>query len=87
MDKDKIITIIKNILSEELNLHIKDIEPEKNLLELGIDSITFMMLLVFVEERLSIEIDLADGLNEEYSKVTFAAFIDAICKKLQYKNK
>lgn len=86
MNKDNIILIIKEILNNEIELSVKDTKPDKTLIELGIDSISLMTLIVYIEDRLSIEIDLTDGLSEEYSKITLDTFIKAIQGKLEQQN-
>jgi len=83
MDRENIISLIEEILSNELELGIKDLEPQKTLLELGIDSISLMTLIVYIEEKLSIEIDLAGDLSAEYSKITMDALVKCISEKLE----
>lgn len=83
MNKDNIILLIEEILNNELELNINNIEPDKTLLELGIDSISLMSLIVYLEEKLSIEIDLTGGLNDEYSKITLDTLVRSVAEKLE----
>ena len=75
--------LISKILKEELNQENKELDLNKTLVESGIDSITLMMLIVYIENELNIEIDLLDGLNEEYSQITVNALVKAISNKLE----
>lgn len=83
MSTNSIIMLIKKILTEELDLEDKELELEKTLLESGIDSITLMMLIVYIENELSIEIDMTEGLNDEYSQMTVNTLVRAICNKME----
>ena len=82
MNTDKIISLIQKILKSEMEVEIEKIETDKTLFELGIDSIRLMMLIVYIEDELSIEIDMADGLNEEYNQITIETLINAIRGKI-----
>lgn len=52
--------------------------PDDHLSDVGIDSIGFMMIVVFIEEEFHIEID--DILSEEGSSITFGELADYIIK-------
>lgn len=78
MKREEIVNLTKNILNDELNICMNDIFEEKTLLELGIDSISLMTLIVYIEDRLSIEIEVSDVLVDDYSKITLDMLVNAI---------
>lgn len=85
MKRDEIVLLIKQILKDEIKMDINKVELHNTLEELGIDSISFMMLIVHVENRLSIEIDMIEGLDEEFSKLTIDMLVNVISGRLDQK--
>ena len=83
MSRDNIILLIEHILNNELELNVKDLYLDKTLLSLGIDSISFMTLIVYLEDKLSIEIELIDGLSDEYTKITLDTLVGIIFGKVE----
>ena len=83
MKSEEIIAKIERIINKELEINTKNIKPNKTLLELGIDSIRFMTLVVYLEEEMSIEIDFMNGLEEEYSKNTIDTLVCLIRKEVE----
>ena len=73
----KALDIINKTLKEQLNIY-EDINIDSNLLDLGIDSIGFMVLIVFLENGLDKEIDLEKILSKEYENITIGDFITEI---------
>lgn len=85
MKRDEIVLLINRILKDEIKMDINKVELHNTLEELGIDSISFMMLIVHVENRLSIEIDMIEGLDEEFSKLTIDMLVNVISGRLDQK--
>lgn len=83
MKKDEIVALINEILNNEINIEIRELKINNTLLDLGLDSISFMMLIVHIEERLSIEIDLTEELSEEYSELTIEVLVNEVYCKLK----
>lgn len=81
MTKGQLITIIEDILNNELEKEVQIVQQDMSLAKLGIDSITFMMLIVYMENRLEMEIDLKDVLDEDYSELKIDALIEAVLRK------
>lgn len=81
MNKDETMIMIKEILNSELELNISDVNSENTLLELGIDSIILMTLIVYLEDRLSIEIDITEDLIGDYSNIKADTVISSIIRK------
>lgn len=81
MTKEQLITIIEDILNNELEKEVQIVQQDMELAKLGIDSITFMMLIVYMENRLEMEIDLKDVLDEDYSELKIDALIEAVLRK------
>lgn len=77
-----ILSAIREILNNDLEIVFSENQLDSTLLELGIDSILFMTLLVYLENKLSIEIDLSENLNHDYSKITINLLLELICNKL-----
>lgn len=82
MTKKMILSAIREILNNDLEIVFSENQLDSTLLELGIDSILFMTLLVYLENKLSIEIDLSENLNHDYSKITINLLLELICNKL-----
>ena len=78
MEREKIVNLITTILNDELNICMTDMLEEKTLLELGIDSILLMTLIVYIEDELSIEIEVSDILIDDYSRITLDMLVKAI---------
>lgn len=85
MKKDEIVVLINEILNNEISIEIRELKINNTLLDLGLDSISFMMLIVHIEERLSIEIDLTEELSEEYSELTIEVLVNEVYCKLKQK--
>lgn len=71
---------IENILirgiSSIKNLKESDIAPEKSFHELGIDSLGFVEILVFIEKTFQLELIASDLAKQDFESVhTLAAFI------------
>jgi len=73
----KALDIINKTLKEQLNIY-EDINIDSKLLDLGIDSIGFMVLIVFLENGLDKEIDIEKILSKEYENITIGDFITEI---------
>lgn len=73
----KALDIINKTLKEQLNIY-EDIDIDSKLLDLGIDSIGFMVLIVFLENGLDKEIDIEKILSKEYENITIGDFITEI---------
>ena len=56
MEKEKIILIIKEKISEIINIPVEDIDEEENFMKLGINSIEAMDIISSLGEELDIEI-------------------------------
>ena len=81
MNRDDLIKTIEDVLKTELEKEIK-IQPDMTMLELGMDSITFMMLIVYLEDRLEIEIELEDILSVDYAKLKIDTLIETILRNI-----
>lgn len=73
----KALDIINKTLKEQLNIY-EDINIDSKLLDLGIDSIGFMVLIVFLENGFDKEIDIEKILSKEYENITIGDFITEI---------
>lgn len=77
---EKILGIINTTLKEQLNINT-DIAKISKLVDLGIDSIGFMILIVYLENELGIEINIESMLDKEYSLITIGDMIDVILEE------
>lgn len=78
MNKKKIICLVIEILNEELNIKVEMNEIDETLQSLNIDSLSFMMLIVYLENALSIEIDTTKIFDEDYLNLTLNTIIEYI---------
>lgn len=78
MNNEYIMRMIKLFCKDELDIQ-KDISIRDNLSDVGIDSIGYMMLVVFIEEEFHIEID--DMISEDEQSITFENLVEYIIKK------
>lgn len=76
---EKIIEIMTTTMKEELSI-TADVDKTSKLLDLGIDSIGFMVLIVYLENGLDVEIDIELILDKEYSLITIGDMIDVILR-------
>ena len=74
---EKIIEIISTTMKEQLNINTS-IDKSSKLLDLGIDSIGFMVLIVYLENGLDVEINIELILDKEYALITVGDIIDVI---------
>ena len=74
---EKIIEIISTTMKEQLNINTS-IDKSSKLLDLGIDSIGFMDLIVYLENGLDVEINIELILDKEYALITVGDIIDVI---------
>ena len=71
--------IIQKIFLEQLNVN-EEVYMESKLFELGVDSIGFMILIVYLENELEIEIDIERILDKQYDMITVEDLIKSIGK-------
>ena len=69
---------ILKILEEELSLELNDVTEKSTLFSQGIDSITFMTLVIYIEEKYGIEFTFDGIFMQKYSEVTFGNLIEEI---------
>lgn len=63
---------------------LRDIKPDDNLNDLGINSIAFIKIMIVLEERFDIEID--DGETEVSNYTTVGDIVRLVSQKLDNKN-
>lgn len=76
---EKILKIISITIREQLNIN-DSIKMSSKLLDLGIDSIGFMVLIVYLENGLDMEIDIESILDKEYDLITIGDIVDVILR-------
>ena len=76
---------IGEILRTELEIDISDATKDDTLLSVGIDSITFMTLVIYVEEKFDIEFTFDGVFMQEYKTVTFGDLMEEIQKLIDEK--
>lgn len=57
MEKGKIIEQIKDLVTEKIDLDINYDDFERNLLDIGFNSLTFIKLLVLIEDIFDVEFE------------------------------
>jgi acyl carrier protein len=72
---------IENILIEGIssikNLEISEIAPEKSFYDMGIDSLGFVEILVFIEKTFKLELIASDLTKQDFETVhSLASFIN-----------
>ena len=77
--REKILDIINSTLKEQLSITV-DVDTTSRLIDIGIDSIGFMVLIVYLENDLDVEINVELILEKEYSLITIGDMIDIILK-------
>lgn len=74
------------ILNNELDIEIVNATEETVLSSVGIDSITFMTLIIYIEEKYGIQFSFDGIFMQDYSTLTFKSLIqeitDLISKKV-----
>ena len=83
MGNVEIFEIIKEIMIDELEIDGDVISINIKLQDMGIDSIQLMTLVVYIEEKLEIEIDFDESWPIEITSITLEDFIRNISKVLQ----
>ena len=76
---------ILEILNAELEMVIENVSEDTTLASVGIDSITFMTLIVYLEEKYGIEFSFDGIFMQEYTSVTFKNLMEEICALLDKK--
>jgi acyl carrier protein len=74
---EKILEIISATMKEQLDINA-NIDKTSKLLDLGVDSIGFMVLIVYLENGLNVEINIELILDREYALITVGDIIDVI---------
>lgn len=78
MDKNEIWEQLKSILDDEFDIQLSEKDQTQTFLEVGIDSINFMMLCVLVEEALSCVIQDNIMIEKSYNMLTVSDFVNSI---------
>ena len=71
---NEILMIMKN----ELEIELTNVTEETALVAVGIDSITFMTLIIYIEEKYDIQFSFDGIFMQEYSTLTFKLLIKEI---------
>lgn len=81
--KHSILDYIIHIAKDELeqNMCVRDLDEK--LIECGIDSLCYMALAVYIEERYDIELTFIDDQSIDYTELTFSHFIDLILNEIK----
>ncbi len=74
---EKILEIISATMKVQLDINA-NIDKTSKLLDLGLDSIGFMVLIVYLENGLDLEINIELILDREYALITVGDIIDVI---------
>lgn len=77
---------ILEILDKELDLKLENVSENDSILSCGIDSITFMTMIIYIEEKYNIEFAFDGIFMQEYSEVTFGNLIEEIHILINGKN-
>lgn len=77
---EKILEIISATMKEQLDINA-NIDKTSKLLDLGVDSIGFMVLIVYLENGLDVEINIELILDREYALITVGDIIDVILRE------
>lgn len=78
MNQEVILKQIILILKREFDIQVSEQQMDQTFLELGIDSINFMMLCVLIEEALSCVIKDNIMIEKSYSMLTLSDFLNNI---------
>lgn len=77
---------ILSILKNELEIEIINVTEETALSTVGIDSITFMTLIIYIEEKYEIQFSFDGIFMNDYSTLTFKSLIKEITDLMSKKN-
>ena len=77
MMKNKILSFTNKIFRDELNINVL-ITENSRLSELGVDSIGFMILIVYLENEFGVEIDIEKILENQYEEITIGHLINNV---------
>lgn len=72
------LNAILDILQNELEVDVTDVTEDTNLADIDVDSIIFMTLIVYLEEKFDIEFSFDGIFMQEYSQITFKSLIKEI---------
>lgn len=72
------LNAILDILQNELEVDVTDVTEDTNLVDIDVDSIIFMTLIVYLEEKFDIEFSFDGIFMQEYSQITFKSLIKEI---------
>ena len=78
---------ITDIINNELELDLTVVSENDKLSERGLDSITFMMLIVYLEEKFDIEFSFDGIFMQQFVEVSFGDLIKEIDTLIQIKEK
>ncbi len=73
MDENKILDAIKETIAERTDTKVEDIKPESTFRELGIDSLDTVELLMNLEDKLDVTIEVDKKLETVKDLVDFIA--------------
>lgn len=73
MDENKILEAIKETIAERTDTKVEDIKPESTFRELGIDSLDTVELLMNLEDKLDVTIEVDKKLETVKDLVDFIA--------------
>lgn len=78
MNQEVILNQLILILKREFDIQVSEQHLDQTFLELGIDSINFMMLCVLAEEALSCVIQDNIMIEKSYNRLTLLDFVSSI---------
>ena len=78
---------IIEMINNELELNLANVSENDKLSERGLDSITFMMLIIYIEEKFEIEFNFDGIFMQQFVDVSFGDLILEIEKLIQMKEK
>ena len=73
MDENKILDAIKETIAERTDTKVEDIKPESTFRELGIDSLDTVEILMNLEDKLDVTIEVDKKLETVKDLVDFIA--------------
>lgn len=67
---------ILDILTNEMDLKFENVREDDTLVSIGIDSITFMTLIIYLEDKYNIEFSFDGIFMQNYYDITFSNLIN-----------
>ena len=80
-NKNEVLKKISGIINEKLHINTGELCEETLLQDIGIDSITLMTMIIYIEQEFQIKINFDENITGENASPTIKNILDLVIKQ------